>query len=102
MSPGSSSPLIHLKDGEELVAAYLSLPWLGARTTAPLLSIGVGWLILTVVFEFSFGLLRGKGLAEIMAAYTFKGGKLWPLVLPVTAMAPWLPGSGVGSNPVGA
>ena len=73
-----------------LAVAYLGLPWMPVRRAGGLLWIGLGWLLLTLAFEFSFGLLRGKALAEILEAYTFRGGNLWPLVLAVTAAAPWL------------
>lgn len=73
-----------------LGVSWLLLPWLGVRGTGPLLAVGMGWLALTLVFEFSFGLAQGKSLAEILAAYTFAGGNLWLLVLVVTALAPWL------------
>ena len=73
-----------------LAATYLLLPWLGIRRSGQLLLIGVCWLALTLVFEFSFGLLRGKALPEILGAYTFKGGNIWSVVLVVTAVAPCL------------
>ncbi|MBE2291386.1 MAG: hypothetical protein J0L89_02680 [Xanthomonadales bacterium] len=73
-----------------LAVAYLGLPWMPVRRAGGLLWIGLGWLLLTLAFEFSFGLLRGQALVEILEAYTFKGGNLWPLVLAVTAAAPWL------------
>jgi len=73
-----------------LAATYLLLPWLGIRRSGQLLLIGVCWLALTLVFEFSFGLLRGKALSEILGAYTFKGGNIWSVVLVVTAVAPCL------------
>lgn len=73
-----------------LAAAYLLLPWLGIRSAGQLVVIGLCWLFLTVLFEFSFGLLAGKSLSGTLDAYTFKGGNLWPAVLVVTAMAPWL------------
>ncbi|MBK6612859.1 MAG: hypothetical protein IPG27_01815 [Ottowia sp.] len=73
-----------------LAVACLSLPWLGARATAELIFVGSGWLALTVAFEFCLGLLQGKTLPAILEAYTFKGGNLWPLVLLVTALAPWI------------
>jgi len=72
------------------VVAYLSLPWLGARRRAELLGIGLGWLALTLVFEFSFGLWQGKSWQVLLEAYTFKGGNIWPAVLVVTALAPYL------------
>jgi len=73
-----------------LAAAYLSLPWLPVRNAGGLLLVGLGWLVLTLIFEFSFGLIRGKAMPEILEAYTFKGGNLWSVVLAVTFAAPWL------------
>lgn len=72
-----------------LLVAYLSLPWLGVRRPAQTLGVGLAWLLLTLAFEFSFGLLRGKPLSEILQAYTFSDGNLWPIVLVVTALAPY-------------
>lgn len=73
-----------------LGVAFLGLPWLGVRDGGPLLAVGLGWLVLTLVFEFGFGWLRGKPLAELLQAYTFRDGNLWPVVLLVTLLAPWL------------
>lgn len=73
-----------------LVAAYMALPWLGARRTPTLMAVGAGWLALTLAFEFSFGLLRGESWQAILEQYTFHGGNLWPLVLLVIAAAPWI------------
>ncbi len=73
-----------------IVVAYLSLPWVGARRPTGLLGIGIGWLALTLVFEFSFGLWQGKSWQVMFEAYTFKGGNIWPAVLIVTALAPYL------------
>ena len=73
-----------------VVATYLALPWIQARKKTHLILIGLSWLCLTLVFEFSFGLLQGKSIAELLDAYTFKGGNIWPLVLLVTASAPYL------------
>lgn len=72
------------------VVVYLSLPWLGTRRPADLVGIGLGWLGLTLVFEFSFGLWQGKSWQVMLEAYTFKGGNIWPIVLMVTALAPYL------------
>jgi hypothetical protein len=73
-----------------LVVAYFSLPWIGARRPAELVGIGLGWVALTLVFEFSFGLWQGKSWQVMLEAYTFKGGNIWPAVLLVTALAPYL------------
>lgn len=72
-----------------IVVAYLSLPWFGTRRPAHLWGIGLGWLALTVVFEFSFGLWQGKSWSVLMEAYAFKGGNVWPVVLGVIAVAPY-------------
>lgn len=73
-----------------LVVAHLSLPWLGARRPVELFGVGLGWLVLTLVFEFSFGLWQGKSWPVMFEAYTFRGGNIWPVVLVVTAVAPYL------------
>jgi len=70
--------------------AYLSLPWLKPGAPLQYWLVGFGWLALTLVFEFSFGLGQGKSWPVMLEAYTFKGGNLWPLVLAVTALAPYL------------
>ena len=75
-----------------VLVAYFASPWIGARSDQELALVGLEWVIATLIFEFSFGLLRGKSLAEILEAYTFKNGNIWVLVLLVTAMAPWLVG----------
>ncbi len=69
---------------------YLLLPWLNTRAPTRLIAVGIGWLLLTLIFEFSFGLLQGKPLDDILAAYRFTDGNIWPLVLLVTALSPWL------------
>ena len=69
--------------------AYLALPWMGRAQAANYLAIGIGWLCLTLVFEFTFGrIVQGKPWPELLDAYRFRGGNLWPLVLLVTAAAP--------------
>jgi len=73
-----------------LTVTYLALPWLNVQSAHKLIGIGCGWLLLTLVFEFSFGLLRGMPLKEILEAYTFKDGNIWLMVLLVTVLAPWI------------
>ncbi|KXK01423.1 MAG: hypothetical protein UZ17_ACD001001646 [Acidobacteria bacterium OLB17] len=71
-----------------VLTAYLTVPWIGARTFRELLLTGFLWLILTLAFEFSFGLVLGKTLNEILVAYSFRDGNLWPIVLLVTFLSP--------------
>ncbi|KFZ30406.1 hypothetical protein IDSA_10085 [Pseudidiomarina salinarum] len=65
--------------------AYFSLPWLQIQRPVEL-----GWLALTLAFEFSFGLWQGKSWPELLEAYTFTGGNIWLIVLAVTALAPYI------------
>ncbi len=70
--------------------AWAGLPWFGPLTARQALSIGAAWLVLTLAFEFGFGrLAQHKTWPELLEAYTFRGGNLWPLVLLVTVLAPW-------------
>lgn len=69
---------------------YYSLPWLQVTSPAGLFAVGFGWLALTLLFEFSFGLWQGKPWPELLEAYTFKDGNLWPVVLVVIVFAPFL------------
>lgn len=73
-----------------VAAAYLALPWIGTRQAPEIIRIGIGWLLLTLAFEISFGLVRGRSPAQLLEAYTFTGGNIWPLVLLVTAAAPYV------------
>ena len=62
---------------------------LGVRSSTGYALIGLFWLVLTLLFEFGFGLLmRGESLASLLQAYTFRDGNLWPLVLLAVAVAP--------------
>ena len=68
-------------------------PWFGTLTTAQSLSIGLSWVAMTVVFELVFGrVVQRKEWSTLLAAYTFKDGNVWPLVLVVTFLAPFLAG----------
>jgi len=70
--------------------AWVSLPWLRLRRPGQFWLVGFGWLALTLAFEFSFGLAQGKSWPVTLEAYTFKDGNLWPVVLAVTASAPFI------------
>src|SRR5690606_41227513 len=76
-----------------LGAAWLSLPWLKLRGRGNLLALGTAWLLLTLLFESVFDFAQGKTVAELLAAYTFQDGNIWPLVLAVTWLAPLLAAS---------
>lgn len=52
------------------------------------LLVGILWLALTVGFESSFGLARGRSLSSLLDAYRFKEGNIWPVVLLSISLAP--------------
>ena len=93
--PGLGTPAALVLSGLLLSAliigvAYVSLPWLQISLPVQFWLVGFGWLALTLVFEFSFGIWQGKSWPVLLEAYTFKGGNIWPVVLATTALAPYL------------
>jgi hypothetical protein len=72
-----------------LAIAMLTIPWLGGLTYPQYALTGLLWLLLTLAFEFGFGLLvRRETLDSLLEAYRFKDGNIWPVVLLVVALAP--------------
>jgi hypothetical protein len=73
------------------LVAFIAAPWYGRLSSSQWLIVGAFWLLLTVAFEFGFGrLVLHKPWAELLEAYTFEGGNIWPLVLGATLVSPWL------------
>jgi len=71
--------------------ALFAAAWYGQLSSAQWLLVGLFWLLLTLAFEFGFGrLVQHKPWAELLEAYTFKGGNIWPLILVATLISPWL------------
>jgi hypothetical protein len=59
-----------------------------------LVRIGCLWLALTLGFEFLFGhFVVGASWQALLADYDLAHGRLWPLVLLATALAPWVWGA---------
>ena len=72
-----------------LVLSFALVPKLGRLQSRHCLYLGLFWLCLTLAFEFGFGrLLQHRSWSELLEAYTFKNGNLWPVVLVVTFFAP--------------
>jgi len=70
---------------------FLTVPWLGWQQTYRWVDMGALWFLWTLLFEFGFGrFVARKSWRELLKAYTFKGGELWPLVLVIVFLAPWL------------
>lgn len=73
-----------------LLVAFLCLPYLYIRSTRQAVFTGVCWVILTVSFEFIFGLSNGASLSSLLQAYDVSTGNLWLLVVLTTGFAPFL------------
>lgn len=77
-----------------LIVLALTAPFvrrLGNPGSAELLGVGLLWLLLTVVFEFLLGrYVSGATWETQLADYNLLRGRLWPLVLLATFLAPWL------------
>jgi len=94
--PSMGKPLAFVLSGILLsacivVVSFVLVPRMGRLSTAQSLNLGLLWVGLTLVFEFSFGrLIQGRPWHELLQAYTFKDGNIWPLVIVVTFFAPLL------------
>jgi len=74
-----------------LVTAYAVAPWLGPLASPQYLYVGLIWLGLTLAFELTFGRsVQHKSWPELLEAYTFKGGNIWPVVLIIIVLAPFI------------
>lgn len=73
------------------LVAFAATPWYGSLASRQWLLVGLFWFVLTVAFEFSFGrLVQHRPWSELIEAYTFRGGNIWPVVLLATLLSPWL------------
>ncbi len=74
-----------------VLVAYGLVRFTRGLTASQSLRIGVLWLGLTLAFEFGFGrFVQHKSWTELLDAYAFKEGNIWPVVLVVTLLAPYL------------
>lgn len=64
---------------------------LAIRKASDAWATGIIWFLLTVVLEFCLGFFVSKlSLQEMLADYNILTGRLWPLVLLGTLLAPYL------------
>ncbi len=67
----------------------LTIPWLPLPDLMQYAGVGLLWLTLTVLFEFLFGrIVARKSWQELLRAYRFENGDIWPLVLMAVAVSP--------------
>jgi len=74
-----------------LAVTAATLPRISPLANREAAWIGAFWLLLTLVFEFGFGFfVQHKPWHELLEAYTFANGNIWPIVLVVILIAPLL------------
>ena len=54
------------------------------------LYIGLLWLMLTLLFEFGFGRIRGNSWSKLLEDYNIMKGRIWILILIWTTIAPYI------------
>ncbi|KGK99385.1 hypothetical protein LI82_05145 [Methanococcoides methylutens] len=71
---------------------YVFLKYSGvAGIPVQFIYVGLMWLFLTISFEFLFGhFVIGHSWERLLHDYNFLQGRIWLLVLIVTAISPWL------------
>lgn len=58
-------------------------------TAATALQIGCGWMLLTLLFEFGLGRIRGRSWQVVLADYQIQKGRIWVLIPAWVLVAPW-------------
>jgi Mg2+/citrate symporter len=92
--PGLGKPTALLISGALLslcivAVALIFVPHLGLSGATDAFLLGLYWVCLTLAFEFGFGrLIQHRTWRELLEAYTFKDGNLWPVVLVTLLFAP--------------
>lgn len=73
-----------------LLISGLLLPRIAKYNRKESYQIGIVWMLLTIGFEFTFGLTSGISFRELLSAYNPMSGNLWLLVVVTTFGAPRL------------
>jgi len=72
-----------------LAWTILTIPWIPLPGLMQYAGVGLLWLALTVAFEFLFGrVVAKKSWEELLRAYRFENGDIWPLVLMAVTVSP--------------
>jgi len=71
------------------LVTWLTIGWIGPATQAEARLVGLGWVALTLAFEFGAGyFVFGKTWVELLADYDVMSGRIWILVLATTSWSP--------------
>ena len=96
LRPALGVPVAHVVSTLSLsilifAGTWLSAPFVGYESLAAAWGVGVMWLALTLAFEFLAGhFVFGKTWDVLLIDYDLMQGRIWPLVLLVTLIAPRL------------
>ena len=72
-----------------LAWTILTITWVPLPSLMQYAGVGLLWLTLTVAFEFFFGrVVAKKSWQELLRAYRFENGDIWPLVLMAVTVSP--------------
>jgi hypothetical protein len=76
-----------------------AIRWIAPASIREAWLVGIGWTLATATFELLAGRLSGRSWSEVLGDYDLASGRIWPLVLLTTLLAPvWaqrrIPGSG--------
>ena len=78
-----------LLSGFIVAIGWWATPWIAPRRAADAWAIGLGWVTLTLAFEFLGGhFLFGKSWTALVADYNLLAGRIWVMVLVVTLVTP--------------
>ena len=76
-----------------LALAWLTISWMHPASSGEAWRIGGLWLVLVLAFEFLAGhYLFGTPWSDLLADYNVMRGRIWPLVLVTTFVAPYFAG----------
>ena len=74
-----------------LVYTWTTISWIAPQSFLQAIAVGILWVVLTVGFEFGFGLfVADRPWPELLAEYNVLQGRVWALVLITIAFAPYL------------
>ncbi|MGA1847584.1 hypothetical protein [Deferribacter abyssi] len=72
------------------VVSLIFIPFISTSEPKIYITIGLFWVVLTLLFEFIFGhYIAGKSWKDVMQVFNVKKGDLFLVVLCITAISPW-------------
>jgi hypothetical protein len=74
-----------------LVLTWATISWIAPNSLPQAIAVGILWIVLTLGFEFGFGLfVADRPWPELLAEYNVFQGRVWVMVLVTIAFAPYL------------